>query len=67
MADYNSIYKGASIDEAVRNVLAAMRQETFIHTDGVTAKASHSTMIWIPKFVTSGFVAQPNLNRINMG
>jgi len=67
MTDYNSIHKGADIDEAVRNVLAAMRQETFIHTDGVTALASHSNMIWIPKYVTAGFVAQPNLNGINMG
>jgi hypothetical protein len=66
MADYNSIHKGADIDEAVRNVLAAMRQETFIHTDGAGGK-SHSIMIWIPKYKTAGFVAQPNLNGIQMG
>jgi hypothetical protein len=66
MADYNSIHKGVDIDEAVRNVLAAMRQETFIHTDGAAGK-SNSIMIWIPKFKTAGFVAQPNLNNIQMG
>jgi len=66
MANYDSIHKGADIDEAVRNVLAAMRQETFIHTDGAAGK-SNSTMIWIPKYKTAGFVAQPNLNGIQMG
>lgn len=66
MTDYNSIHKGVDIDEAVRNVLAAMRQETFIHTDGAAGK-SNSVMIWIPKFKTAGFVAQPNLNNIQMG
>jgi len=66
MADYNSIHKGSDIDEAVRKVLAAMREETFLHTDGAGG-TSWSTMVWIPKFVTSGFVAQPNLNGITMG
>jgi len=51
----------------VDEILGAMREETFIHTDGVTANASHSTMVWIPRYVTAGFVAQPNLNGINMG
>jgi len=58
---------GADITASdVRKVLAAMREETFIHTDGAGG-TSWSTMVWIPKFVTSGFVAQPNLNGITMG
>ena len=51
----------------VDEILGAMREETFIHTDGVTANASHSTMIWIPRYVTAGFTTQTDLNGINMG
>jgi len=51
----------------VDEILGAMREETFIHTDGVTANASHSTMIWIPRYVTAGFTTQTDLNGIQMG